>query len=81
MQQVDSPLPSPRSRFTVTPVEDEPTPVPKVTFSPCTNGTHLAGCSSNDVSDSGPDRANVILSAPSKVVVGFDVMTDRAIST
>ena len=70
-----SPLPSPRSRFTVVPVA----PVAPVELAvPCPaqeTGEATSQVSAADSKDTSPDYTSLIRSSPSKVVVGFDVLT------
>lgn len=74
-----SPLPSPRSRFTVTPVA---VTTPEIEL-PDTGDSAPGGVlSSNNNADStmedastATDYTSLIRSSPSKVIVGFDVLT------
>jgi hypothetical protein len=73
-----SPLPSPRSRFTVTPVA---VTTPEIEL-PDTSDSAPGGVhSSNNNADSTKEDAStadytsLIRSSPSKVIVGFDVLT------
>lgn len=73
-----SPLPSPRSRFTVTPVA---VTTPEIEL-PDTGDSAPGVLSSNNNADStmedastATDYTSLIRSSPSKVIVGFDVLT------
>ena len=83
-----SPLPSPRSRFTVTPVASvvstpeielpvadtgESTPAADGVLS-SNNNAETDNCSTTK-DDASPDYTSLIRSSPSKVIVGFDVLT------
>lgn len=75
-----SPLPSPRSRFTVTPVA---VTTPEIELPDTGDSTPAPGgvLSSNNNADSTKEDAStadytsLIRSSPSKVIVGFDVLT------
>jgi len=81
-----SPLPSPRSRFTVTPVAVATTPEIKLPAADTGESAPAAGgvLSSNNNAETDSttkddpttaDYASLIRSSPSKVIVGFDVLT------
>ncbi len=86
-----SPLPSPRSRFTVTPVAApvEPCPAQETNEVATTTTTAAAAAAAaavilpqasastaaTDSKDTSPDYTSLIRSSPSKVIVGFDVLT------
>lgn len=79
-----SPLPSPRSRFTVTPVAvttpeielpdtGDSAPAPGVVLSSNNNAD-----STKEDASTATDYTSLIRSSPSKVIVGFDVLTTWA---
>jgi hypothetical protein len=84
-----SPLPSPRSRFTVTPVAvvstpeielpatdiGESAPAADGVLSSNNNGETDNCSTTKEDPTASPDYTSLIRSSPSKVIVGFDVLT------